>query len=394
VIHNRVLLLLAIVLVAGAAGLPFAEHAPNRLLSGHPIFLGGILHAWRWLALLPALPLLLGPFLPQRPATHLAVAVGAALMAAAVAWVAGAEAASLAGAGPAAARTSLGAGGWAMLLVAGLALSDALRRLPISPAARAAAGLCALLPLAAVVGSGGVAELGIVREWTSRRDVFAAACLRHLEIVLPSLLATLLIGLPLGLVAQRRRGWRTPLFSALNIVQTIPSIALFGLLMAPLAGLGRLLPGLERLGIGGVGLAPAVIALTLYSLLPVARNVAAGLDGVEPGVMEAARGMGMAPRQVLWRVQAPLALPVVLSGVRIAVVQMIGLAVVAALIGAGGLGDIIFQGLFANALDLVLLGVLPVVAYAAIADAGMRLLAEATRPGRSRSRKGTLETLA
>jgi osmoprotectant transport system permease protein len=156
--------------------------------------------------------------------------------------------------------------------------------------------------------------------------------------------------------------------------------------MAPLAALGTMLPGS---GISGVGPLPAVIALTLYSLLPIVRNTAVGLDGVPAPVREAARGMGLTPRQIFLRVDLPLALPVFLSGLRITVVQAVGLAAVAALIGAGGLGAIMFQGLFANALDLVLLGAVPVILLAVAADALLSIgIAAATHrigvlPGRS-----------
>jgi len=152
-------------------------------------------------------------------------------------------------------------------------------------------------------------------------------------------------------------------------VQTVPSIALFGLLMAPLAALAQWWPGLARHGISGIGLAPAVLALTLYSLLPIVHSTATGLRQVPDAVVAAATGMGLTPRQIFWQVQVPLALPLLLAGVRTTTVQTIGLAVVAALIGAGGLGAIMFQGLLSSALDLVLLGVLPVVAMAVLVDA-------------------------
>jgi osmoprotectant transport system permease protein len=129
------------------------------------------------------------------------------------------------------------------------------------------------------------------------------------------------------------------------------------------------------LGISGIGLAPAVVALIAYSLLPIVRNVVEGLAGVSPAAVEAARGVGMTPGQIFWRVQLPLALPVFLSGLRITTVQAIGLTAVAALIGAGGLGSVMFQGLFANALDLTMLGAVPVILLAVTADALLRLLA-------------------
>ena len=140
------------------------------------------------------------------------------------------------------------------------------------------------------------------------------------------------------------------------------------------------MPALGRIGISGVGPAPAVIALVLYALLPIVRNTAAGLAGVPASVLDAARGMGMSRRQSLWQVEVPLALPLVLAGLRIAVVQAVGLASVAALIGAGGLGAIMFQGLFADALDLVLLGAIPVVLLATVVDGLLKALAAASQP--------------
>jgi len=170
------------------------------------------------------------------------------------------------------------------------------------------------------------------------------------------------------------------LFAVLNVVQTIPSIALFGLLLAPLALLALHAPVVSRLGIGGIGMAPAVIALTLYSLLPVVRSTVAGLTQVPGPALEAAAAMGMTRFQILRRVEVPLALRVFLSGLRVATVQTVGLAVVAALIGAGGMGALVFQGLSSSAIDLVLLGVVPVVTLAAAFDAAFRLIAGALAP--------------
>jgi osmoprotectant transport system permease protein len=174
------------------------------------------------------------------------------------------------------------------------------------------------------------------------------------------------------------------LFPLLNIIQTIPSIALFGLLMAPLAWLAAAYPALGRAGISGVGMAPGVIALILYSLLPVVRGTLAGLAQVPAAVREAARGMGMSPLQIFYRVEVPLALPVLLAGIRTATIQSIGLAAVTALIGAGGLGAIMFEGLFSSANDLVLLGVLPIVALAVLADTAFKLLITVTQGPQTR----------
>jgi osmoprotectant transport system permease protein len=184
-----------------------------------------------------------------------------------------------------------------------------------------------------------------------------------------------LIGLPLGLAALRREQLEAPIFSALNLLQTVPSIALFGLLIGPLSALAKAVPGLAGLGIGGVGPAPAIIALVFYALLPVARNTLAGIGGVSPAAIDAARGMGMTRRQIFWRVEVPLALPVLIAGLRIVAVQAIGLAVVAALIGAGGLGTFVFDGLGQYATDLVLLGALPAILLALATDFLLRLFA-------------------
>jgi osmoprotectant transport system permease protein len=237
----------------------------------------------------------------------------------------------------------------------------------------------AILLLAA---SGALDQLAITKEYAARRGVFADAVIRHVAIVLGALLPTVLLGVPLGILAQRRPTLRAALFPALNLVQTIPSIALFGLLIAPLSAVAGFFPRLAALGVSGVGVTPAVIALVLYSLLPIVRNTAEGLDAVSIAAVEAARGIGMTRRQIFFYVEMPLALPVFLSGLRIATVQAVGLVAVAALIGAGGLGAIMFQGLFADALDLVLLGAVPIILLALTADA---LLDLAGRFGRRRA---------
>ncbi|MGO8918851.1 MAG: ABC transporter permease [Stellaceae bacterium] len=368
-VRNRILLVLLLAGLLAAPSLAFLRLAPNRLVSGAPIGLGAALHGGGLVLLVPAALLVLGVFLPQRPALHGVTAAAAAGFLLLLVRLAGSEAALLAQAAPAVARISLGGAFWVLLIAAALALNDALRRLALPTPARVLLGVAAVGALGLLLLSGSLDALAIPREYAARRAVFAAAILRHVAMVALALLPTVLLAVPLGVLARRRAtlaGW---LFPLLNIIQTIPSIALFGLLLAPLSGLASLFPALAQLGIGGVGILPAVIALILYALLPVTRNTTEGLAGVSPAVLEAARGLGMTPPQLLWRVELPLALPVILSGLRIATLQTIGLAAVAALIGAGGLGAIMFQGLFADALDLVLLGVLPIIVLALAANA-------------------------
>jgi osmoprotectant transport system permease protein len=206
--------------------------------------------------------------------------------------------------------------------------------------------------------------LSIMKEYVARADVFWTEASRHITLALGSLLAAALAGLPLGILCERVPVLRAGVLNTLNLIQTIPSIALFGILIGPLAWVAINVPGASAIGIRGIGMAPAFVALFLYSLLPIVANTVAGLDGVPRTTREAARGIGMTSAQRLSRIELPLALPVILTGIRIVLVQNIGLATIAALIGGGGFGTFVFQGLGQTATDLVLLGALPTVALA------------------------------
>jgi osmoprotectant transport system permease protein len=374
-VANRVLLVLVLAALGAAMTLAFVTHAPNRLISGTGISLVSAGSDTRVTALLPGLFLLAAPFLPRGRIVHGLTATASACFIVGLWWLAGAMAATLALEAPSAARTSLGSGFWVLLLCAALALVDSLRRLDPRPVLGVLAGMAVLGAVALLGATGSLDALSLAKEYAQRREEFAAAVSRHIVIVAAAIVPTVLIGTPLGILAYRRQTIAAALFPVLNLIQTIPSIALFGLLIAPLSGLASAFPELARIGIGGIGLAPAVIALIFYSLLPITRNTVEGLSGVSPAAIEAARAMGMTRRQIFWRVEAPLATPVFLSGLRITLVQAIGLAAVAALIGAGGLGSIMFQGVFANAADLTLLGAAPVILLAVAADALLRVIA-------------------
>ena len=365
-VHNRVLAVLVLAGLAAALGLAFLTQAPNRLVTGTGIRWSEVLVGSRAAVLVPALALFAGVFLP--PSRRLLILRALAAMALLVGWVAlaGDAATGIAATATPLARTSLGGGFWVLCTLSALALADALQRLQLRPLWRLLAGAAVLLPIAALAGSGALDALSLLKEYRNRQDVFDAALLRHLQIVACTLVPTLLIGVPLGLAAFRSAALARPLFAVLGLIQTVPSIALFGLLIGPLALLAAAAPGL---GLSGIGLVPAVIALTLYSLLHVARSTCAGLGQVPLPVIEAATGMGLTRAQIFWKVQTPIALPLLLSGLRVCTVQTIGMAVIAALIGAGGFGALMFQGLASSALDLVLLGVIPVVALAVVADA-------------------------
>lgn len=179
--------------------------------------------------------------------------------------------------------------------------------------------------------------------------------LEHLWMVVASTLLAVIVGIPLGILITRRPGWNKPVLGSANIIQTIPSLALFGFLL-PVPWIGA---RAERL---------AILALTLYALLPMIRNTYAGIKGVDPSVVEAGRGMGMTDRQLLFQVELPLALSVIIAGVRVATVISVGLATIAAAIGAGGLGEYIFRGLAMVNNQLILAGAIPAALLALLAD--------------------------
>jgi len=191
--------------------------------------------------------------------------------------------------------------------------------------------------------------------------------LEHLWLVGVSTLLAVLIGVPLGILSARRPLWNKPVLGSANLVQTIPSLALFGFLL-PVPWLGE---RADRI---------AILALTLYALLPVIRNTYTGIRGVDPAVVEAGRGMGLTDQQLLFQVELPLALNVIFSGVRVAVVVSVGLATIAAAIGAGGLGEFIFRGLAMVNNQLILAGAIPAAVLALAADFGLGWLEKRLRP--------------
>ncbi|WP_244421386.1 ABC transporter permease [Pseudovibrio sp. FO-BEG1] len=192
------------------------------------------------------------------------------------------------------------------------------------------------------------------------------------------------IGFPLGVLSHRNENLRSAVLPILSFLQTIPSLAMFGIMIPILAWVGTTVPGARELGVAGIGFLPAFLALVIYSLLPVVANTVAGLEAAPPAAMDAARGMGMTRNQRLLQVQLPLGLPVMLAGIRIVLVQNIGLAVIAGLIGGGGFGTFVFQGLNQTATDLILLGALPTVALALISAITMDILVELAQPNTMR----------
>jgi osmoprotectant transport system permease protein len=339
---------------------PFATYRANRIVAGEARMLMEALPSAGALGvMIVMIGVALCAVLIRAPIVRLAgAAVGLAVVFPAVGWSAG----FLTPAGNTFARVSPALGFWLLALAFALLVADALTRLRLGPLARLAALTLAAGAIAGLLLSGAWNDLSLLKEYANRADSFWREARQHLWLALGSMAAACLVGLPLGILAYRFRPLRAAILQVLNIVQTVPSIALFGILIAPLGYLAAHVPLAAALGIRGIGAAPAFIALFLYSLLPVVANTLAGLNQVSAPVIDAARGMGLSRRQRLLEVELPLALPVILAGVRIVLVQNLGLATVAALIGGGGFGTFVFQGIGQTAIDLVLLGAIPTVA--------------------------------
>lgn len=205
---------------------------------------------------------------------------------------------------------------------------------------------------------------------TQNRSEIATLTLEHLWIVGISTLLAVVVGIPLGILITRKRSLHTPVIAMANIIQTIPSLALFGFLL-PAPWIGE---RAERL---------AILALTLYALLPLIRNTYVGITSVDRAIVDAARGMGLTDWQLLYRVELPLAASVILAGIRVALVISIGLATIAAAIGAGGLGELIFRGLAMVNNSVILAGAIPAALMALLADGLLGWLEKRFTPQRA-----------
>lgn len=357
--------------------LPFVLFKANRILPGEPRSLLETLPTWSALALYATLAAAaLVALRASGPAVRLAVAL---LAIAALCLATGAAAHALTPPGNRVVRVSPGGAFWVLAIALGLMATDALTRLRPGPWQRVLCLAAFLGAVVAALASGYFDDLSIMREYAVNASRFVLEAGRHLGLAFGSLFAAVTVGVPLGIFCHRQPKLRDAVLAVLNFVQTVPSIALFGILMAPLAALASAFPLLAALGVSGIGAAPAVVALFLYSLLPIVANAVVGLSRVAPAAVDAAHGMGLTPWQVLRGVELPLALPTMLTGIRIVLVQNIGLVTIAALIGGGGLGTFVFQGIGQTAIDLVLLGALPTVALAFSAAVVLDACIESTR---------------
>jgi len=374
---------IAALLAYGAFVAPFANFRANRIVPGEARTILEALPSGLGAALLAFIAVALAVILLKTP-TLLRLVLGlAATLALAV--LIGLAARHLTPPENTYARVAPASGFWLVSFAFVLLAADALARLRLSPYARIMLLAAVAAAAAGLLLSGAWDGLSILKEYASRADTFWLEASRHVVLALGSLVAATLFGLPIGILCHRVEALRAGVLNVLNIIQTIPSIALFGLLIAPLGWIAVHVPGASAVGIRGIGAAPAFVALFLYSLLPVVANTVVGLAGVPRDANDAARGIGMTDRQRLFGVELPLAFPVILTGIRIVLVQNIGLATIAALIGGGGFGVFVFQGIGQTAMDLVLLGAVPTVALAfaaaVVLDAATEL--SSSKPGRA-----------
>ena len=331
----------------------------NRIVDGH-----GIL-AWdtagTWAIALPALLVICGAcaWLPQRSRSLVLLGAGFASYCVLLAAL-GIATQRLMPAVDSPARVSIARGAW--LAFAGIAVLWYQGARSAPRAWRVAVMAGAAFVTVAAVAWGGLARLGIALEYRTQAYTFWPLLWRHVGLTLSGTAIAALVGVPLGIAAARRRGVRAVAIPAAGLVQTVPSLALFGLLMVPLA----------MLRLPTIGALPALIALTLYALLPIVRDTYLGVAGVDAAAVDAGRGMGMSRRELLWRVELPLALPLMLEGVRAALVLTVGITAVMAIGGAHTLGTLVFLGWGQQAADLVLLGAVPMVVLSVLADQAMR----------------------
>jgi osmoprotectant transport system permease protein len=350
--------------VGGAAlllPLPWLVVAPNRLLPGAP---QSALAALGWPVVLAAGLLLLA--VPRRVPDWLgalAALAASLLMLGATGHAAGQQLAELAPA----ARAGLGAGFW-IAMVAALALA-AVRAAPLPGVAKVVMALALLAGLGALLQAGSLDSLSLLVEYRARAEAVQAALWRHLALAAAALALALAVAVPLGWLGFRHRRLGGLLGAAFAGVQVVPAIALFALLIPLLAALLAAVPALRGLGLGAIGPTPAVLATAAYLALPLWRSVAGGLAAADPAAVEAAQALGMTEGRIAREVRLPLALPVFAGGLRLALVQAIGLVTLGGLVGAGGLGALVFEGLAQFATDLMLLGALPIVLLALLADA-------------------------
>lgn len=265
------------------------------------------------------------------------------------------------------ARITLSAGFYIQMLCIYLLFSTYTQKIKDYNFVKLIAFSAIFLSLIFFVFTGRFDDLSLIKEYNSKKTQFYDNLRIHALLTFGAVITGAIIAIPLGFLAYSKKKMEGKIMVPLSIIETIPSLSLFGILLVPLSGLGKL-PFFDAIGVSGIGWAPAYIALTLYTLLPIGRNTLTGFYSVGNDIIEAAKGMGMSKSQILKKIELPLAFPIIFTGIRIAFIQTIGGAVLAGLVGGGGMGTFVFLGLGEASPDLILLGVLPIVAFTVLID--------------------------
>jgi osmoprotectant transport system permease protein len=221
-----------------------------------------------------------------------------------------------------------------------------------------------LVVLLVLFGMGTFNQWGLYKEYVVRSQSFYTELMRHLSLSLSSVLTAFIPAVTLGYISSQHAKLREWILGFVNAFQVAPTLSMLALIMVPLTYISLNFPTLRAIGIRGIGFLPAFIVLTLYALLPITINALTAFTYVDESILESARGLGLTTTQILWKIRLPLAFPYLVLGFRIALIQTLGNALLAGLVGGGGMGSLIFLGLSQSAQDLILLGSLPIIALA------------------------------
>ena len=370
--------------------LPFATFRTSRIQTGDTVSALGALGPW-WLAGLVALWLVLVAcsWRSDRsmwPAALRGLTANAVLLGTVA--LSGVAAQRLLAEGGPFARVSLGSGAWVGIAAAYMAILAGRREVGTATPAGLTLSVLAPIGVAVMLASGYLGDLAILKEYANQADRFRTEVVAQLTFSAVAMAIALVLGIALGVLAFRRPALKGPIFGTVSAFQTVPGLAMVGLLFAPLSWLGSNVPALGRLGVGGLGWAPVITALTLYALLAIVRNTYVGLSGVAAETVDAGLGMGMTESQVMRRVRFPLAMPVLFGGVRTAAVQTLGNATLGAFVAAGTLGLFVFGGLSQQAPDLIMLGSVTLVGLSLAVDGLLRVVQRAVSPRHNAKREG------
>ncbi|MBI5230565.1 MAG: ABC transporter permease [Coriobacteriales bacterium] len=372
-----------------ACALPFVVLRSSRIDSGVDLWVWQALPPWAVVVLAVPWLVVIALSLRDRRDRVFAAARGLAASAAIVValGLAGFAASHLLPGAGTFARVSVGGSVWVMAFFGYVVVLSARRELEGAPVLAWSISLAAPVLIIVMLVTGWLDDLGVMVEYENQKERFWEQAAVTLLVAASAIVIAAFIGVGLGLLAYLRRRTDRAIFTAVNIFQTVPGLAMIGLLIGPLAALANAVPELRALGIGGLGWAPLIIALTLYALLPIVRNSFEGLRSVSPAAKDAGRGMGMSRAQLMRRIELPIARPVIFSGIRTSSVQAVGNSILGAFLGGIGLGFFVLQGMSAQSTDLILLGSISIVIMALVVDGVMRLVEHVLTPKGLRSKE-------